>query len=294
MKYSFYITIFVFFVIACQSNNETTQEKEITSVSDTISNDSITTTPISSIQEDEKEGIELEEDLEDEMPSRSFEWTGTINGSIGIHGHYTMANGFMDSGMDMWVGELIYDKVGKPIQLIGQIQKDGESIRLLEINQKGNVTGILYGKWKNGSITEGTWYSPTKRNSLSLTINATIKEAVDYSEARPSKIADILGQYHYEYGSEGPLGTLDVHSVKDNQVSFDLACLTSAPGRNIASLEEATEPMLNYAIDINRYEGCHFNIRFFKDFAVINYVEEKDNCEFGHNASVSGIFRKIK
>lgn len=293
MKYSFHISLLVLFLVACQSNNETTKESEILSTADTTSNN--LTEPTSSIKEAEKEEIvELEEDLDDEMPSRIFKWTGTINGSIGIHGHYQMANGFMDSGMDIWVGELIYDKVGKPIKLIGQIQKDGTSIRLLEINPKGNITGIIYGKWNNGNITEGSWYSPTKQNSLDLSIDATPKDEADYTEVRPSKMTDIVGEYHYEYGSEGYLGTLNVHAVKDNQVSFDLACLTSAPGRNIASLEEAIEPMSNYTIDINMYEACRFNIRFFDGFAVINYVDEKDNCEFGHNAYVSGFFRKIK
>lgn len=282
MKYPLYTIIVIFLLIACQSNNQRASDKKII-----INKDS-------SVSDSHQAEKEIEEELENEMPPRSFEWTGTINGSIKIHGQYQMANGFMDSGMDIWVGELIYDKVGKPIKLIGQLENQGKSIRLLEMDKTGNITGILSGKWQNGSITEGIWFSPKTKDNFSLTINATARNEEDYHEIRPKKATDIVGKYHYEYGSEGYLGSLNVQAVKDNQVSFELFCLTSAPGRNIASLEEAKEPMLDYTIKINMSENCQFNIRFFDNFAVIDYLLEKNDCEFGHNAHVSGIFRKIE
>lgn len=292
MKYSFYTIIIMFLLIACQSNNPTTGDQKIVTNKETISNDS--STPSSHEEEKEiKEEFE-EEEFDNQMPPRRFEWTGTINGSIKIHGQYQMANGFMDSGMDIWVGELIYDKVGKPIKLIGQLENEGKSIRLLEIDSKGNITGILSGKWQNGSITEGIWFSPKTKDNFNLTINATAKNEEGYTEIRPKKMADIVGKYHYEYGAEGYVGSLHVQTVKDDQVSFELFCLTSAPGRNIASLEEATEPMLDYAIKVSMSESCQFNIRFFDGFAVIDYLLDKNDCEFGHNAQVSGIFRKIE
>lgn len=292
MKYYFYTTLLAFLLIACQSNNSTNTE-EIIAHKDTTS--SVSTASASSEQEETPtkfEEEELEED--DSSPIYRYEWTGTINGSIAIHGYYELANGYMDSGMDVWVGELIYDKIGKPIKIIGQLKNGGTSIWFSEMDEIGNITGILAGKWQSGRITEGSWYSPSTRKSFNLTMNAVAKNRDDYQEIRPKNTASIVGKYHYEYGTEGHLGTLDVHSVKDNQVSFDLSCLTAAPGRNIASLEEATNPISDYVINIDLYKDCEFNIRFFDGFAIIDYVLEKSDCEFGHNADVSGIFRKIE
>lgn len=286
MQYFIYIFLFVTTLIACQSNTEMPKEKGTIVSLDVIPSDNLET-KVDREEEEEEE----EEEIEDEMPSRVFEWTGKINGSIAIRGHYRIANGFMDSGMDVLVGELIYDKVGKPIQLFGQLENGGKYVRLFEMDKKGNVTGILSGKWKNGSITEGSWFSPTKRNSLSLEIKAVPQNESNYNE---SKTNDIVGKYHYEYGKDGHVGTLNVQSVKDNEVTFELFCLTQAPARNIASVEEAIEPMTNYTINMELSESCQFKIRFFDGFAVINYTNNKVDCGFGHNADVAGIFKKIE
>lgn len=220
----------------------------------------------------------------DQSDNGYYEYKGSMDGDIPIEMHFNVVDGVI-------FGDLFYKKIGKPISIIGEVGAN-DMWTLSEFDQEGLITGIHYGNFK--ALKDLTWYSPAteKSRTMDLEMQAKGSDAPDY------KPDDLVGVYKYVFSENGAVGTLNVNEVKGDQVSFDLICLTRAPARNIASVEEAEMTVKDYVIEYREKEGeyldCAFDIKFFKDFAQVKYVDERHECEFGHNAYVEGIFKKIK
>lgn len=239
----------------------------------------------------------------DETTTSTFEkeitaWKGTINKTIKVHGTFEVINNKEGQANDVLKGEIIYDKIGKPIQLIGQL-KDGY-INLIELDENANVTGILSGEYANGEIPKAYWFSPTTRDEFEWEVETT-PTTIQKEKDTP---IDIEGVYSYQYGEEGASGTLEVTAIEGDKIKFNISTVTGAPAHHMATVQE-TEGQLEgntVVYDMTDYEileegenKCIFKLRFFENMVVVDYVENSYNCmDFGHNAGVSGLYYKTK
>ncbi len=213
-----------------------------------------------------------------------YSFEGVLNGNIPVHLWYYVKDNIAK-------GEITYKKVGEPIRLYGQFEYG--YLRLKEFGKDGNVTGII----SCFDPTDMKWFSPVTRVNYDFDVKPTeMKPKAPQMEAT----GDIVGTYAYQNGEEGHTGTLIVHSVKDKKIKYDLFCLTQAPARNMATVEEAEDDLLDgnrILIDWKgeeEFEDCSFEILFKDGFAAIRYIDERRECMFGHNAHVDGVFAKIK
>lgn len=271
--YLFILTSFILY--SCQNTAENTSEP---------------------ITEETKEDINPKPVIEEEEPTTStddeytyYEFKGSLEGDIPIEIHLNVFG-------ELIQGELFYKKVGKPIRVIGGINED-DYWSISEFAADGNITGLLTGNFKEQK--DLTWYSPAtrKRRKMDLTLEQKTKKTTVISLFKTDKI---IGKYSYQYGEEGPLGNLEVKEAEGDSVYLDLVCLTHAPGRNIASVEETTLYVKDDKISIiygergDEFTDCAFDINFYKDFVFIDYIDNRTQCEFGHNAYVSGIFSRVE
>ena len=216
-----------------------------------------------------------------------WKWTGVINNKIPVFLHYSLHD-------QLLVGQLTYlnTKDRKPINVIGTIEDD-KSHRLLEFEKDGNITGIITGN-PEGEQFIGSWFSPKTRvkYSLSLSKKDTTVNAPDLAV----NANDMYGSYYYQYSKDGQQGGLEFSKVSGHKAAFEIFSVTDAPGRNIAEI-----PLDTISINGNSFiyelpgaEPCAFRVTFYKGFATVAYT--KGFCEgfFGWNATVDGIYLKVK
>ena len=270
---------------ACSSPGE----KETSEASSSSQND----TELSGGPEAGKVGSGMDPEKTDETEAGSATandgktaiWKGQINQKIPVTLDLQMTD-------DLAYGSLVYDKVGNSIQLIGQEEWEG-NYRIYEFEASGNITGIWTLKFTDEEA-EGTWFSPVTRESMPVLLNTsgTGGAATDLTHE------SVVGHYYYSYGEEGGSGSVDVTGFEEGNIFYELLCVTAPPATHIASLEEAEGIMMGNKVQVRMNEDefidCAFDIRFFKDFVVIDYVDDKMDCGFGHNAFVSGVFLKTK
>lgn len=211
-----------------------------------------------------------------------YAWQGNLDG------RYPVLMWYKEYG-DVLTGSLFYteNKNARPIQLIGTIQND--VYRILEMWPDGDISGI----WElrpDEHGAEGGWTSPTGDEHYSASLMRT-DTAVSVPDIEIKN--DISGTYVYSYGKTGALGHMTVSKkMSTATVAFDN--VSAAPARNLAILDK-TEFQLtgNTALyESTSFGPCAIRIRFYKGFAVVNYISDKDNCGFGHNAHVSGLYIK--
>lgn len=258
------ILLLLLFLVSCQPK----EEKKTTTI-------------------DVKETItEIESKSEEKNKKETF-WKGYINKTIPIYLHYQIEN-------KIAVGEIIYlnTKEKLPIKVIGSITEG--YFRLLEFEPSGNITGIISGKISSENHFTGDWFSP--KNNKSFTLDLTIK---DTSVLSPNIIADteeMFGKYHYQYSEEGYQGDFTIAKVNDNKAAFEIFSVTNEPARNIADVAKDTIEITSnsFIYNIANSEDCEFEVTFYKDFVAIHYTKEYCTSQFGHNATVEGIFLKVK
>jgi hypothetical protein len=214
-------------------------------------------------------------------------WLGTINNKIPVFLHYSIHR-------EVIVGEITYlnTKNKKPIKLLGTIEED-KSYRLLEFEKDGNISGIITGN-PDPRVFNGNWFSPKTRQELQvkLSIKDTLIETSDYQ----AENKDMYGTYHYQYSEEGYQGDLAIKKLRDNKVEFNIFSVTGAPGRNIAEVAADTIQMTGntFTYKIPDTDSCEFKVTFFKGFSVVNYTKGYCSGQFGLNASIDGIFLKVR
>jgi hypothetical protein len=260
------LTIIIILLISCQSKeNNSTDSITLSKTIDTVS----------SINIDTKEAIK-----------KDITWSGTINKTISVFIHYQIEN-------EIVVGEITYLNTSekKPIRLIGTLQD--ENYRLLEFDKSGNITGIITGKTDQDNFN-GEWFSPKNRNSFNLQL--TKKDTTITTITIQPNLKEIYGTYSYEYGKEGSQGDFTINKINDNQIAFEIFSVTSNPARNMAIVDKDTIELISnsFVYTIPESEDCEFKVRFYKDFVFINYTKEYCMGQFGHNATIEGIFLKVK
>ncbi len=205
---------------------------------------------------------------------------GKIEASLSLHGLG-----------DVVRGTITYKKSNKPIILLGKFLTDG-TFFLHELQPDGNITGVLSGTESSHKLI-GSWYAPGTDKELKLEFDAvTVQEegSVDWPYAAQS----VGGDYEYHYGKDGPMGSLIVKQSGE-KVRFKFDCLGSAPGRNMALVDESSATLVGNEVVYKVPElDCKFRIQFFDGFAMVGYLDEHYDCEFGHNASIEGEFLKVK
>jgi hypothetical protein len=218
--------------------------------------------------------------------NKQFCWKGKLNTKTNILLHYQIQD-------DLIFGEISYldTKEKKPIRIIGTIEEDS-SIRLLEFNNKGNITGIITGLPKDEELT-GNWFSPKTNKESSLNLNRI--DTILENENIETNLENVIGDYHYQYSEAGYQGDLTIRKVNADEISFSILSVTGEPGRNMAIIETDTiEASTDFIYKLPNTENCEFKIRIFKDFAFIKYTEGFCEGIFGHNATIEGIFYKQK
>jgi hypothetical protein len=213
-------------------------------------------------------------------------WKGKLNSKTNILLHYQRQD-------DLIVGQIIYldTKEQKPICIIGTIEED-RSLRLLEFDKTGNITGIIIGSQKETEFN-GSWFSPKTKKEIKMSlsiIDTTIK-----IENIETSLENIIGEYNYQYSEKGFQGNLTIEKVNDKNVSIRILSVTRDPSRNIADIEiDTVQAMTDFIYKVPETDSCEFRVRFFRNFAYINYTRGYCSGIFGHNATVDGIFYKQK
>lgn len=215
-------------------------------------------------------------------------WIGTLNRQTPVFIHYQLDNSLI-------IGEIIYlntkDKL--PIKLLGTIEED-KSYRLLEFDNTGNITGIIEGNL-SAKRFNGSWISP--RTKRELIMRLTFKDTlINCLDIKPDE-SQIFGNYHYQYGENGYNGDFDISKVGKDKIHFHILSLTNVDrGPNIAEVEKDTIEIKgnNFIYRIPGSDSCEFKTTFYKGFIYINYTKSYCESQFGLNATIDGIYLKIK
>lgn len=210
-------------------------------------------------------------------------WQGNIDGKYPVLMWYRLRDGVLS-------GYMFYtdNKVRDSLHVIGTYTDT--SARMLEMMPDGNVTGI----WDldvHISSAEGFWFSPKTRKQWSASLMH-----IDTAVVIPmlDSVGDISGDYRYQYSEDGPHGYMRVDAAK-GKVSVQFQNVTGAPARNMAMLGPFDAILKGNTVAYSsEYGDCDVSIRFFNGFAIVNYVNDKGDCGFGHNATIDGIYLKEK
>ena len=205
-----------------------------------------------------------------------------------VIGKNTVANIWLVAKDSVLIGEIVYKKSGKPIQLRGTFSKNTGYL-LYEFDKNGNISGIMHGSFA-GSGSSGEWYSPSTKNHFPLSLKLV-------SRTSPAKAVvlipnNVSGSYAYQASMDGPVGTLTVSRISADTIQIELECVTAGPAYNLASIEKFNAKIRNNMVQYRVQNGCELLIRFVHDVAVVEYVNGQADCGFGAGADVSGIYMK--
>jgi hypothetical protein len=212
-------------------------------------------------------------------------WTGTLNGRTPVFLHYK-TDGNLITGQITYLNTK--DKL--PITISGTIEDD-KSYRLLEFEKSGNITGVITGLPTNNNFN-GSWYSPKTRKELSL--NLVKKDTVIHPGSIETKLQDIFGHYHYQYGDAGYQGDFEITKLPGSKAIFGITSVTGEPARNVAQVDDDTISLsaTHFTYRLPDTSDCEFEVKFYKGFALIKYTKGICYGQFGLNATVEGIFIK--
>lgn len=243
------------------------------------------TNPIESAKSQTEEAMS---ELASSEAINDLSFVGTINKNISVSLHYQKT-------ANVIYGEITYlkSKANKPIRIIGQEEAD-HTFRILEFESNGNITGVMYGNIKDGTIS-GRWYSPTSNKDYELALKANANEQIP-SKSIELKDEDLSGIYYYQYGKDGYLGSFQISRIEKNQYCFSINSVTGEPGRNMADVSKDTVTITDnkFTYEVPEATECKLDVQFYKNFLVVKYINSICEGDFGHNATVEGIYYKIK
>lgn len=219
--------------------------------------------------------------------SKEISWKGFLNGKTPVFMHYQIDGNIL-------VGEITYlnTKNKLPITLLGSIDSDN-NYRILEFEKTGNITGVITGKPTEGDF-KGSWFSPKTRKELDL--NLVKKDTALISKGIETKVEDLFGRYHYQYSEAGYQGDLEIKKLPDSKAVFGITSVTGDPGRNLAQIDDDTINLrtTNFTYKLADTNDCEFKVKFYKGFAVVQYINGVCSGQFGLNATIEGIYLKTK
>jgi hypothetical protein len=270
---SIYLILFTLLALACSRSSEKNHEKSSGSNS---FNDTEAVTKEPRSEKKEPAGVRL--------PDLSA-WEGLMNDRIPF-------SFWLEQKGDVISGELKYKSTGIPIRVIGEWNSYG-SYYLREYDKKGNITGvftIIY----DGKSLSGDWFSPQSDKEFKIVAS---EKGETGSGILNDKMIAYDGVYRYSYGEEGPNGYLEVSHLDGDSINIEFSNTTRAPAYNMADMEAHVELNGNkavYKMHDGDYVDCEFEMIFYKDFVFVQYLNDKFECGFGHNAHVSGIYFKLE
>jgi len=214
-----------------------------------------------------------------------FNWVGTLNNKIPINLKYSISG-------EIIIGEITYlnTKSKIPIKIIGTVEEDN-SYRILEFESNGNISGIITGK-PNEKELNGNWFSPKSRKSLNLKLSNLTKKQITISQ----NVIISKANYHYAYSEKGSQGDFEIKKLKNNEYKFSIISLTGEPSRNIADIDDTEISFTgnSFKYKLPEEKDCEFQVTFYSDFLVIKYTKGDFEGQFGHNATIEGIYLKTK
>ena len=212
-------------------------------------------------------------------------WSGTLNNKIPISLKYSISG-------EIIIGEITYlnTKSKIPIKIIGSIEED-KNYRILEFENDGNISGIITGKPTEKDYN-GSWFSPKSRKSLNLKLTNPTKKQISFTQ----NVIISDANYHYGYSEKGYQGDFEIKKLKNNKYEFSILSVTSEPSRNIAEIDETEVNIVgnSFRYKLPEEKDCEFQVTFYSEFVVIKYIKGDFEGQFGHNATIEGIYLKQK
>ena len=189
-------------------------------------------------------------------------------------------------------GEMLYKKVGKPIDLIGNID-DAGTISLQE-TVDGEITGYYEGQIVDRIFT-GLWKSADEKTSFDFSMNISdkdfntfVKKDLDilkYTglyEIKPKEGQD--ADYHY---------TFEIEQTGEDNIKFLFFGTRGKPSYNMGSLEgNAILKDKIATFNNDDMETCEFQLVFTDNGLTASYLNEKDDCLFGFRVYLQGNYVK--
>ncbi|WP_158288356.1 hypothetical protein [Mucilaginibacter psychrotolerans] len=230
-------------------------------------------------------------------PNGLYKFEGKLNGKIPVFLWFTVKDSVLK-------GEVTYTNTAKriPIIVAGTLEKTSEAIsydlsaktnflRIREFAGDGTITGVFLGEITAGTF-KGLWQAPNTEKQLPFILTASITalpKAIDFT----LKPISLNGAYTYHYGKNGYVGGVDINQTKSGMVTVALNSVTAGPAYNIAEVAAQPATVRGNIINVKLpHVNCKFRIRVFKDFLVVNLLNDLDKCEWGNNATVEGIYLK--
>lgn len=214
-------------------------------------------------------------------------WLGTFNNKTPVFLHYRLDK-------DIMIGEIVYlnTKGRVPITVIGEMD-EGNICHLSEFEKSGNISGVITGEIA-GSTFKGNWFSPKTKKQL--VINLSKKDTLLQLPSAEVKLQDVFGNYHYQFTDEGYQGDFFIKKLDGNKAVFGITSVTNDPSRNIAQINDDTISLnaTSFIYKVPGTDNCEFGVKFYKDFAYINYTKGVCEGQFGMNASIEGVYLKIR
>lgn len=220
--------------------------------------------------------------------AKQYLLTGLINKKIPVQLQIAVQHNIV-------IGNITYlnTKAKKPIKIIGRVdEKNQYSIH--EFEKNGNISGSIYATLK-GNQLRGDWWAT--KSDTSYAASLTIKD-IQNSKAETFTPADrnqVAGEYFYQYGEKGYQGNITIRKVTGNSFSYEVGSVTHDPGRNIADAS-GTAVLKNNQFIIEVNKSCKFVVRFYDGFLIISEENstQLNDCQFGFNATLAGIYLKTK
>lgn len=213
--------------------------------------------------------------------------SSTWSGSIGSGEQPREINISLAEQGDFILGEITFADNGTTRTLAGT--RLGEGVILREFAQDGRVlrTFTATSFW-NGNFEE----LAAGNAPVNITLDGIIEDEAVFSGG----ISD--GSYRYAFGpfegeNLGPFGDLSLTNVTANSGTVEILALTGGPAYNHATITPTEVAIFGRAA---RYEeqddwlDCSFDIVAFGDVIFVEYINERWDCGFGHNASVAGVY----
>ncbi len=225
-------------------------------------------------------------------------WEGKLGNNIPVclryHKFYGIPYGRYG---DLVIGSITYlnIKAKIPIPLLGYEDKEGD-FYLSEFQEDGKISGVIRGDKKENNF-KAEWIKPY--NPTSYKLKLTQKDSLIATPIIETISANYAGEYYYQFGEKGPLGEWKVRVLGNDKLEVQAFSVTSAPARNMAEIKKDTVKLQgnSFAYSVKSGPDCAIDIQafFFKNFMLVYYTNENP-CPyyFGHNATLEGVFYKIK
>lgn len=232
-----------------------------------------------------------------DSPSANVEhsaWTGTIDGDISISMWLAEQDGHIR-------GELVYDRVGEPITLLGRRHDDGFVV-VHEFASDGRVTGTLsfVDDGERAAPIEGRW------GDLDLVLDHVGRPESEF-RFDPEFVPGVYSFQFAPFGEAvegfdepawGASGWLRIHTIGP-RILIEIQNTRGAPGYNLAVIDQ-TDVLLvghntlvfdsDHAWSDHDAVDCAFEITAYAGFAFIDHVDERWDCGFGMGAGVEGAY----